>query len=432
MDVKSAYLNGELKEEIYMRQPEGFVAEGKERMVCRLNKSLYGLKQAGRTWNERIDGVLKTKGFVPIPCDPCIYAYRRGSVIVIITLYVDDLLLASDSLTQLEQVKAELSTCFDMEDLGEAHFVLGVEITRNRKMRTLTISQGAYVTDVIERFGMGDCHPLTTPMEKGGRPRKAGPGNDAASLDEQGEKRKAGPGNDAALLDEEGKKRYQSAVGALLYAAQCTRPDISFAVTVLSQFNSKPTTEHWSAVKRVLRYLRGSVDRGITYRGSGSPMEQPILHGYSDADYAEDKNDRRSFTGYAFLLSGAAVSWASRKQTCVATSSTESEYMAVSDAAKEAIWWRSFLSSLGYDTTAATCIWSDNQGSIALSENPVHHKRTKHIDVRHHYIREKVQEGTIALEYIHTSKMAADVLTKPLQRIQLDITSKLLGMTTPA
>jgi transposase InsO family protein len=409
MDVRSAYLNGDLKEEIYMRQPEGFVSPGQESLVCRLQKSLYGLKQAGRTWNQRIDTELKAKSFIPIVADPCVYVYRRGSTIVIISLYVDDLLLCSDSLAQLERVKAELSASFQMEDLGEAHFVLGIEITRDRKARTLTISQSAYVTDVIKRFDMADCHPTSTPMDPGAHLLKAA---------------------DSDVLDAVGVKQYQSAVGALMYAAQGTRPDIAYAMTVLSQFNSAPSAEHWKAVKRVMRYLRGTTHYGITYRGLDSSMEEPTLHGYCDSNYAEDLNDRKSVTGYAFLLSGAAVSWQAKKQPSVATSTTEAEYMAASEAAKEAIWWRSFMVSLGYDVTAATRIQSDNQSSIKLSKNPEHHKRSKHIDVRHHFIREKVNEGTIDLMYVNTSEMAADILTKPLVKVKHDAGVTLLGMHT--
>ena len=185
------------------------------------------------------------------------------------------------------------------------------------------------------------------------------------------------------------------------------------------------------AVKHVFRYLRGSVDHGLTYKGTGSPKQPPTLFGYCDSDYAEDKTDRRSVTGYAFILSGAAISWVSRKQTTVARSSVEAEYMAASDAAKEAVWWRMFLSGLGYPMDDATKILSDNQGSIKNSKNPEDHRNMKHIDVRHHYIREQVAAQVITLEYISTSHMAADVLTKPVLKIQHDRTIKLLGMTNP-
>lgn len=410
MDVKSAYLNGTLEEEIYMRQPKGFAAPGAENKVCRLKKSLYGLKQAGRTWNKRIDSVLRSLHFVPIHADPCVYVYKRDSVIIIISLYVDDLLLASPSLEQLTRVKAELSSSFDMEDLGEARFVLGIEITRDRLAGTLTISQGAYTEDVLQRFGMMDCNSISTPMEVG------------RHLEESA----------AVPLNPARAKSYQSAVGALMYAAHGTRPDISFAVTTLSKFNSKPTLDHWQALKRVLRYLRGTIHYGITYHKADSPDTQPTLLGYCDSDYAEDRSDRRSITGYAFLLGGAAISWCSRKQATVSTSTTEAEYMAVSEAAKEAMWWRYFFTDLGYDMTKATRILSDNQGSIKLSKNPENHRRTKHIDIRHHYIRERVEEGSLELIYVRTSQMAADVLTKPLGRLQHSTTIGLLGMHTPS
>ena len=410
MDVRSAYLNGDLEEELYMKQPTGFVQQGTEGMVCRLNKSLYGLKQAGRTWNKRIDIELKAHGFVPIDADPCVYAYKRGSVVLIISLYVDDLLLASDNLEELNKVKSELQTCFDMEDMGEASYALGIKIARDRAARTLTISQGAYILDVLTRFDMQDSRPVSTPMDA---------------------KCKFEPATAKTELDATAKTRYQSAVGALLHAARATRPDISFAVTALSQFCKGPTDEHWQAVKRVFRYLRGTVDHGLTYKGTGSPKESPTLHGYCDSDYAEDETDRLSVTGYAFILSGAAISWASRKQPTVAHSSTEAEYMAASDAAKEAVWWRLFLSCLGYPMDDATSILSDNQGSISLSKNPEGHRRVKHIGVRHHYIREQVAKGTLTLDYVSTSQMAADVLTKAVSATQHRNTIKILGIAAP-
>ena len=297
---------------------------------------------------------LKAIGFAPIHADPCVYAYKRGRVVLIISLYVDDLLLASDSLDELERVKADLQNCFDMDDMGEATFALGIKITRDRTARTLTISQGAYIEEVLTRFDMQDCRPVSTPMEP---------------------KAQLAPIPPAKALDATEKTQYQSAVGALLHAARATRPDISFAVT------------------------------------------------------APDQTDSRSITGYAFLLNGAAISWASRKQPTVAHSSTEAECMSASDAAKEAVWWRLFLSSLGYPMDEPTSIRCDNQGGICLSKNPEHHRKVKHIAVRHHYIREQVAAGTLTLDHVSTSQMAADVLTKPLKATQHGITTKLLGIT---
>jgi hypothetical protein len=310
-----------------------------------------------------------------------------------------------------------------MEDLGEARFILGIEIIRDRAARTLTICQSSYTLDVLERFNMKDCEPVSTPMVLG----RLLPAADAKDTPTTGEQATRAP------LDEAGMKRYQSAVGALMYASQATRPDITYAVSALSQFSSKPSEQHWQAVKRVLRYLRGTTHYGLTYRGLASPSEPAslTLHGYCDSDWAEDPVDRRSVTGYAFLLSGAPISWASRKQPTTAHSSTEAEYMAASDAAKEAVWWRSFLTSLGFAPHGATTILSDNQGSIKLSKNPENHRRTKHIDVRYHYIRECVGTGSILLDYVSTKEMAADVFTKPLGNIQYAAAIKLLGMHIP-
>ena len=221
-----------------------------------------------------------------------------------------------------------------------------------------------------------------------------------------------------------------------MYAAQCTRPDISFAVSALSQYCSRPNEEHYTAAKRVLRYLRGSTHHGITYNGNSATGDgtecQPTLHGYCDSDYANDRSDRRSFTGYAFYLGNAVVSWQSRKQPTVTLSSTEAEYMAASEAVKEALWWRSFVQSLGlgYDSDKATCIKSDNQGSICLTKNSGSHSRTKHIDVRHFFIRDEVERGSIRFEYVPTAQMAADVLTKALSVDKHSTTTKLLGMAS--
>jgi hypothetical protein len=411
MDVRSAYLNGELEEEIYMQQPTGFATSAsafQQRSVCRLRKSLYGLKQSGRTWT------------------------KRGSVVLIISLYVDDLLLASDNLNELIKVKAELSSRFDMEDMGEASFVLGIKITRDRAARTLTISQGAYIEEMLTTFGMDTCQPVSTPMDSKTRlvpfavPTTSDSTTNNAAANDLPPTSEAGP--KPVLLDAAAKTKYQSAVGALLHAARATRPDISYAVTALSQFCKEPASDHWSAVKRLFRYLRGSAHRGLIYKGTGPSSPAPLLFGYCDSDWAEDRYDRRSFTGYAFLISGAAVSWACRKQTTVALSSTEAEYMSSADAAREAIWWRSFLSSLTYPQQKPTLLLSDNQGSIQLSKNPEGHRRTKHIDVRHHYIRERVHDETIIVDYVNTAQMAADVLTKPLAAVQHGTTIKLLGM----
>jgi hypothetical protein len=319
----------------------------------------------------------------------------------------------SDSLSKVNEIKQQLSAAFEMEDLGEAHFVLGIEIRRDRTARTLSISQGAYISNILDRFNLASSNAAKTPMAAGTHMDKA---------------------TDKDALDATYAKQYQAAVGALMYAAQCTRPDISFAVSALSQYCSRPNQEHYTAAKRVFRYLRGTTHHGITYHGKDTANKassiQPMLYGYCDSDYANDRVDRRSYTGYAFYLGHSVVSWQSRKQTTVTLSSTEAEYMAASEAVKEALWWRSFTHSLnmGYDEHIPTCIRSDNQGSICLTKNAGSHSRTKHIDVRHFFIRDEVEKGAIMFEYIPTAEMAADVLTKALSEDKHKTTTQLLGL----
>jgi hypothetical protein len=410
MDVKSAYLNGDLEEEIYMQQPDGYVAaEANKLLVWKLKKSLYGLKQAGRTWNIKIDIALKKRGFSSLPSDQCVYIRRETNTIIVIALYVDDLLIASNSLNALNEFKQDVAAEFKMEDLGDAAFMLGIKITRDRAARTITINQSAYVAALLERHAMADCKPISTPMEHSPT---------VHSLI------KAPVGHQASVTE---TQTYQAIIGSIMFAMLCTRPDISFAVTTLSQFASNPLPVHTQAVRRVMRYLKGTIDYGITYTGTGPVNSPPTLIGFSDADWAQSY-DRRSITGYAFMLCGGAISWQSKKQRTVALSTVEAEYMATTHASKEAIWWRSVLFGFGYDMSAPTILWSDSQGSISLAGNPEHHARTKHIDVQYHFIRQHLAERTISLHFIGTEDMAADSLTKVLDRVKHEKGMRMLGM----
>jgi hypothetical protein len=228
---------------------------------------------------------------------------------------------------------------------------------------------------------------------------------------------------DAAFI-----RQYQSAVGALMYAMLGTRPDLAFAVASLSQFSSNPGQPHWDAIKHVLRYMRGTTDYRLTYGGrAGASL---LFDGYCDSDWGSSKDDRRSVTGYTFMLGGGAVSWQSKKQPTVALSSVEAEYMAACQAAREALWWQKLLHELGVARHPTTVIHSDSQGSIALSKNPEHHARSNHIDIRHHFIREQVAANHISLQYMPTEDMLADVMTKPLSRDQHNTLIKRLGINS--
>lgn len=407
MDVKTAFLNGKLDEEIYMAQPEGCVDESKPNMVCKLKKSLYGLKQAAHCWNVEIDTFLKESDYKQSTADLCMYIKTQSSKngqssFIILALYVDDILIASNDNQMLKDEKENLSKRFEVEDLGCAKYCLGMLIQRDRDNRTLSISQKSYLEKVLKRFNMYDSKPVSTPMEVGKTYRKTE--------------------EDEEIFD---IKQYQAAIGSLNYAMIATRPDICSSVGILSQFMSKPSKEHWQGVKRILRYIKGTIDYGLTFDANNS---NPKLLGYADADWAGDTESRRSTSAYIFQLAGATISWRSQKQSVVALSTTEAEYISVSSAAQEAIWLRRLLKSLSVDVSEPTVINEDNQGTICLTKNPTTHARTKHIDIKYHFIREKVQSKEIELKYCATDKMIADIFTKSLPRQKFQELSSLMGI----
>ena len=378
--------------------------------MIKLAKSLYGLKQAGRTWNAKMDATLKSHGFAALDADQCIYIRRQQSTFILLSLYVDDLLIACNRLAELKQFKQQLTHEFDMEDLGEASFVLGIEIVRDRAHRTLTIRQGAYTRALVQRHGMEDCNAVAHPMVEGAQLQQS---------DSQA--------TDSAI------REYQSIIGGIMWAAVCTRPDIAFAAARLSQYASNPSKEHKQAAMRVLRYLKGTPDQGITYRGVDPATAQPPLIAYCDSDWAQDIDTRRSVTGYTFLLCGAAISWQSRRQHTVTLSSVEAEYQATVQAAKEAIWWRRFLTALGHNMREPTILRSDSQGSIQLIKNGASgHDRTKHVDTWHHYLTELADRRIIQMHHVGTADMAADILTKGLGRIKHEAGVRMLGMPVDA
>ena len=325
MDVKTAFLQGNLEDEIYMEQPEGFVDEERPDYVCKLNKSIYGLKQAARCWNAAIDTFLLSNGYKKCSADPCVYiklVKRKDGKIdfVIIALYVDDIILCSNNTNMLKKEKLALAKRFKVEDLGELHYVLGMSVKRNRRSRTLSISQTKYLGGVLKRFNMENCKPVPTPLEQG---RKFEPlSEDEEPVDVQA---------------------YQMAIGYLTYVTTVSPPDLCAAVGVLSKFMSKPGTEHWQGVKRVMRYIQGTLKYGLLFTADGT---DPKLTGYSDADWGGDVSTQRSTSGYVFQIQGNTVSWCSKRQTCVARSTTEAEHMALSIACQESIWLRRLLSDI--------------------------------------------------------------------------------------
>ena len=384
----TAFLNGTLQEEVYMKQPPGYEKEGEEHLVCKLSKSIYGLKQSSRCWNMALDAHLKSVGFSQLKSDPCIYA-SGGEDSFYIGVYVDDMILAGNDKAKMKSVKKKLSSKFDIKDLGKLSYFLGMSIAQNQEEKKTWIGQPAYTEKLLTKMEMSDCKPVKTPVDPGNRLVKTA--EDEEALDQ--------------LL-------YQSVVGSLMYLATCTRPDIAYAVGMLARFSSKPNRSHWVAAKRVLRYLKGTMNYGLLYSGDSDVLA------YSDADWAGDVDDRKSTSGYMFQIAGGPVSWKSRKQDTVALSTAEAEYVALSSAAQECIWLQRLLCELGKPLGGPTVILEDNQSSIAMARNPQFHGRAKHIDIKHHFVRERVSDGSIELKYCPTNEMVADILTKGLAHQQ--------------
>ena len=404
MDVKTAFLNGILDCDVYMEQPPGFIDPEKPDYVCKLEKSLYGLKQSARCWNNTLDEFLKSQGYIRGGADGCIYVKvvqgSTGGQFVIFVIYVDDIIPISNNVSMLEVEKALLCDKFEMVDNGDAHYVLGMLIKRDRKSHTLSITQPIYLKGVLEKFKMSDCKAVATPMEPGTVFQKRS--ENEVSCD---------------------KQMYQQAVGCLTYAATSTRPDICVALGVLSQYMSDPSESHWCGIKRLLRYLRGTLDYGLVF----SPGDG-VLVGFSDADWAGDLDTRRSTSGYVFKVGNSTVSWCSKKQKTVAKSTTEAEYVALSMAVQECIWLRRLLDDIGCSESVPTVIYEDNNGAIDLSRNAKHHTRTKHIDISYHFTREKVQSGEVSIVYCPTDEMVADVMTKGLARMKFQKFRDALGV----
>lgn len=403
LDVKTAFLNGDLDETVYMSQPEGFVVEGKEHMVCKLNKAVYGLKQAARSWNLKANKILKDQGFKNFADEQCVYIKSNKSSVIIIALYVDDFYLIYNNKEQKLELLKLLNTHFKVKDLGEAKDCLGVRLQRNWKDGTLILHQEDYIKNVLVKFHMQDCKPVTTPMEFNLKLRDLKPG-------------------------EKKNVPYQELIGCLIYLSVNTRPDISYAVSFLSQYNSNYTTTHWQLAKRLLQYLKLTSKRGLEYTKSSNPTF--CLVGFADADWAGNSSDYKSYSGFCFTLDGNLVSWESKKQKLVAQSSTESEYISLTEAVKESLYLNELICNLFNCGLQTVTIFHDNMSSIKLSESENFSARTKHMGVRKQLVRDCVQDGSVCVEYLSTDSMPADILTKSLGRINHEKCCEFLKMSS--
>lgn len=403
MDAVTAFLNGKLNEIIYMEQPEGF-HDGTNR-YCKLHKSIYGLKQSSKVWNDTLNDVLIKFGLIRSTTDQCIYFSICKENVLIVAIYVDDLLLFSNSKAHEEKLVKELSKHFKMKDLGEVSSVLGMRVIRDRKARKISIDQKQYIREILIRFGMEDCNGVSNPMD---------PNQKLSSS--------MGPRNDKEK-DEMKTTPYRQLVGSLLFAAQISRPDISYAVNVLSRFNNDPGQPHWAAAKRVLRYLKATINHRITYGGSLRDLQ-----GFCDADWGSDPDDRRSTSGYVFTMQGGAVSWSTRRQPTVALSSTEAEFMSLVSAIQESIWLKKLELEIYPSASRGMTIYCDNRGAIQLALNNNYSPRTKHIEIKEKFVREKLLDGSVGIQYLRTDEMPADILTKATNSHKLSLFSKFFGL----
>ncbi|KAJ3527698.1 hypothetical protein NMY22_g9685 [Coprinellus aureogranulatus] len=397
MDVKTAYLNGILDEELYLMPPDGVSI--KPGHCWRLKRSLYGLKQSGRTWNKTLDSSLLGMGFVRLDAETCLYVYREGKQICFVVIYVDDLLLAATTRPFMDLVKQKLRARFEMEDLGPATYILGMAITRDRKNRTISISQRRYIESVLERTGMSDCKPAWTPIPTSAKLTAEDP-NDNTILH---------------YITIEGREvSFKSVIGSLMYAMLATRPDLAFAVGLLGRFAAAPKQVHWTLAKRCLRYLQATKNMELRFDGSAKTKDMTFF-GYVDAAWSDDVDTSRSTGGYVFITSNGALGWSSKRQPIVALSSTEAEYISMCFAGQHLAWLRTFFEDIGHPQQGPTTLYNDNQGAITLSKDPQYRARTKHIQRKYHFVRDDlVRKGLAKVTYLPTGEMVADIMTKPL------------------
>ena len=383
LDVKNAFLNGDLEEEVYMSQPPGFEEPLKTNTVCKLNKSLYGLKQSPRAWFNRFLKVVKGFGYSQGQTDHTLFVKHSeiGKMAVLI-VYVDDIIITGNHIEEINSMKRMLAKEFEVKDLGTLKYFLGMEFARSKK--GISVSQRKYTLDLLKETGMLGSRPSKTPIELGDKKKMF----------------------DGGPVD---KGRYQQLVGKLIYLSH-TRPDIAFAVSLVSQYMHDPCQGHLNAVYRILRYLKQTPGKGLFFKKN----TERKVEVFTDADWAGSIDDRKSTSGYCTKIWGNVVTWRSKKQTVVARSSAEAEYRAMAHGVCEAIWIKRLLEELKIEYEAPIQLYCDNQSTISIAHNPIHHDRTKHVEVDRHFIKEKIDGGIISIRDVHTDHQLADILTKGL------------------
>ncbi|CAN1266422.1 Retrovirus-related Pol polyprotein from transposon TNT 1-94 [Linum perenne] len=399
MDVSNAFLHGDLDEEVYMEMPPGLqdVGNGNKKPVCKLVKSLYGLKQASRQWFVKLSSALKSEGFKQSAADHSVFIYSTMADMVVLLVYVDDIILAGSSLQLIEEIKGKLHLHFKIKDLGKLKYFLGLEVARSSS--GIVMTQRKYCLELISESGFDNVKPSKTPVEYKTR----------LTADEG--------------VPLEDITEYRQLVGRLHYLT-ITRPDISYGVQQLSQFQSKPTEVHLQAAYKVIRYLKQAPGQGLFF-ARDTNLE---LSGYSDSDWASCPDSRRSTTGYCLFLGSSLLSWKTKKQGTVSRSSSEAEYRALAQLCCEVQWLVGLLHELGVEQSSPVKLYCDNQSALYIAQNPVFHERTKHIEIDCHVIRERLQSGLISLHHVPTEIQLADLFTKGLPAPRLQMLLSKLGI----
>ncbi|GKA15002.1 zinc finger, CCHC-type containing protein [Tanacetum coccineum] len=397
LDVKSAFLHGELKEEVYVTQPEGFVQQGNSGKVYKLTKALYGLRQAPRAWNVKLDQTLKLLNFKKCNLEQAVYTRRSKTSTLIVGVYVDDLIITGTPRKEIDAFKSQMQEKFEMSDLGLLAYYLGIEVAQTGG--EITIKQTGYINKILKETSMTDSNDTKIPMDPGTKLVKA---EDENSVD---------------------ATYYRSLIGSLRYLLH-TRPDLSYSIGLLSRFMQDPKDHHLKAAKQVIRYIKGTKEHGIIYKKEGGCK----ITGYSDSSYGINTDQGRGTTGIVFYFGESPITWCTQKQPTVALSSCESEFMAATGAACQALWLKRLLNELtGWEEKRIT-LKVDNVSAIALVRNPVFHGRSKHIDIRYHFIRECVENGHINVEHVSGELQRADILTKALPRLKFVTMRQMLGV----
>lgn len=398
-DIQTAYLNGDLSHDVYMRQPKGYFTGNKDE-VCKLVKNLYGLKQGAKEWNRKFDEVMKRNGYSQSDNDACLYTKIDNGDIVYISNHVDDIVAAATTVALLEKFEKEMNNEFIIKNLGCLQYYLGIQFERDQE-GVFYMHQEKYIMSKLQQFNMTEARDSSTPIGMGYKSE-----------------------NGQEIF--ESTEVYRSAIGSLLYLSTNTRPDIAVATSILARKVSSPTDCDWLEVKRVFRYLKSTKDLKLKL---GNGMNDGDLICYVDSDHAGDEKDRRSTSGYCFIFNGALIGWASRKQSTVSLSTTQSEFVAFAEAAREIIWIEMLLQDFGQTVKRPIRVYEDNQGCIAQLQDAKGNQRIKHVDVRYKYSRELIASKQLEAIYCETSKMIADMLTKPLNGPRLAKFAKDVGLT---